>query len=116
MDDDRQTLKEMNMKIADAEHQGDREWLAAILAPRLAFQRADGQLTVDDQVAFLQKVKPDEPGVEKRKLSIEAIELYGNRAVVRCIVAVGERRFDNLRLFVRREGGWKLLGWANEPV
>ena len=46
---------------------------------------------------------------------IEPIELYGDRAIVRCVVAVGDQHFDNLRLFVRREGSWKLLPWANEP-
>jgi hypothetical protein len=25
-------------------------------------------------------------------------------------------KFHNLRLFVRREGQWKLLGWANERL
>ena len=35
---------------------GEREWLATILAPRLAFQLADEARTVDDHVAFLQKV------------------------------------------------------------
>ena len=106
---DQDALRELNNKIADAENKGDREWLATILAPRLAFQRADE--TVDDQVAFLQKVQPGGTRVTR---IIEPVEVYGNRAVVQCIVTVGGQEIHNLRLFVRREGNWKLLGWANE--
>ena len=47
---------------------------------------------------------------------LEPIEIHGNRAIVECIVTVGARDIHNLRLFVRRDGQWKLLGWANEPV
>jgi hypothetical protein len=35
---------------------------------------------------------------------------------VKCIVTCGEERFHNLRLFVRLEQQWKLLGWANERL
>ena len=83
------------------------------LAPRLAFQRADGARTVDDRDTFLQKVKP---GGTRLTRIIEPIELYGDRAIVKCIVQMGERQCHNLRLFVRRDGSWKLLAWANEPV
>jgi hypothetical protein len=111
--DDAHALRELNTKIGDAENRGDGEWLATILAPRLAFQRADELRTVDDQVAFLQKVKPGGTRVIR---IIEPIELYGDRAIVKCIVTAGEQAFHNLRLFVRREGQWKLLAWANEPL
>jgi len=113
MHDDKQTLRELNTKINDAENNGDREWFATILAPRLAFQRADEPRTVDDQVAFLQKVNPGGTRVTR---IIEPIEVYGDRAILQCIVTVGDQEFHNLRLFVRREGCWKLLAWANEPV
>ena len=116
MHDDEQALRELNVNIGDAETKGDREWLATILAPRLAFQRADAQRTIDDQVAFLQKVKPAAPGEERVTRIIEPIEVLGNRAIVRCVVRVGQTDFHNLRVFVRREGNWKLLAWANEPM
>ena len=116
MHDDEQALRELNMKIGDAETKGDRGRLGTILAPRLAFQRADEQRTIDDQVAFLQKVKPAARGEERVTRIIEPIEVLGNRAIVRCVVRVGEMEFHNLRVFVRREGTWKLLAWANEPM
>lgn len=106
-------LRELNLKIGDAENHGDREWLAGILAPRLAFQRADDQRTIDDQVSFLQKVKP---GGTRRTRIIEPIEVLGDRAIVKCVVKVEDKEFHNLRLFVRREGSWKLIAWANEPM
>ena len=37
-------------------------------------------------------------------------------AIVKCTVSVCDQEFHNIRLFVRREGGWKLLAWANEPL
>jgi hypothetical protein len=108
---DQEALRELNLKIGDAENRGDSEWLAGILAPRLAFQRADEQKTVDDQIAFLQKVKA---GGTRVTLVIEPIQLYGDRAIVQCTVKVEDQEFHNLRLFVRRDSGWKLLAWANE--
>jgi hypothetical protein len=42
-------------------------------------------------------------------------QVHGDRAVVACVVTQNGRDFHNLRLFVRRGGEWKLLGWANQP-
>jgi hypothetical protein len=114
MPDDKQALIELNEQINDAENNGKREWLATILAPRLALQRADKPRTIDDQVAFLQKVQKVEHEDKRVLRKIEPIELYGDRAIVKCIIAVGAKEFHNIRLFVRREGDWKLLAWANE--
>src|SRR5512143_1914768 len=111
--DDRQALHDLNLAIGAAENRGDGAWLDRILAPSLAFQRADEQRTIDDRAAFLQKVKAGGGRVTR---VIEPIQVYGDRAIVQCIVSDGARDFHNLRLFVRREGSWKLLGWANEPV
>ena len=114
--DDEQALKELNVKIGDAENRGDHGWLADVLAPRLAFQRADEQKTVDDQVAFLQKVKS---GGSRETQIVEPIDLYGDRAIVKCIITVGDQKFHNLRLFVRRDGQWKLphsIGFSGRPM
>ena len=108
---DQAALMDLNMEIGEAENRGDRDWLAGILAPRLAFQRADDQKTIDDRVAFLQKVKA---GGKRVTRIINPIELFGDRAIVKCIVTVENEEFHNLRLFVRRDGSWRLLAWANE--
>ena len=64
--------------------------------------------------------EPPPPRTHRRfppfRAIVDPIEFYGNRAVVQCIVKVGNREFHNLRLFVLREGQWKLLGWANEEA
>jgi len=110
---DERQLKELNEGIDDAENRGDRTWLAGILAPKLAFQRANDARTIDDHDAFLQKV---EKGGDRVTRIIEPIQVYGDRAIVQCVVTMGGKKYHNLRLFVRRDGGWKLLGWANEPI
>lgn len=108
-------LRELNTRIGLAESQGDREFLASVLAPALVFRRANG--TVVDRATFLDGVAP---GAE-RETEIGSVTLHGeHRAVVTCVVTmvVGEqrRRFHNLRVFVRSDAGaWQLLAWANEP-
>jgi hypothetical protein len=114
--DDIKTLEDLNVQIRVAENQGDRDWLAGVIAPKLAFQRANPERTISDRNEFLDAVKAGAQG----ETEVESISLYGNRAVVTCIVTLktdgGDRRFHNVRLWVRSEGGWKLLGWANEPL
>jgi hypothetical protein len=110
-------LTELNIRIGTAETKGDaeaRSFLCDTIAPVLAFRRANEK--IDSGVQFLQAVKPS----DQRETTIEKIDVYGNRAVVRCVVtmksAAGEKRFHNIRLFVKHEGKWRLLGWANEAV
>lgn len=112
--DDRQALQLLNEQINAAENRGDAAFLAGILAPRLAFQRADPARTVDDGVAFLQKVNDK---FERRIKVIQPIRVEGDRAVVECVVTLEDNSsYHNFRLFVRREAEWKLLGWANERI
>jgi hypothetical protein len=108
---DDEALRRLNARINEAENSGDRDFLAGILAPELAFLRADGK-TVDDAGRFLQKVAPR----ERCQLTFEHVEVLGARALVKCVVTCGKERFHNLRLFVRIEGQWKLLAWANERL
>ncbi len=118
MQDDIQALEQLNIQIGIEESKGDeasREWLKSIIAPKLAFQRAD-KTTIDNREEFLAKVKPS----DCRKTEVQSIDLYRDRAVVTCIVTLksanDERKFHNVRLFVRHDREWKLLGWANEPL
>ena len=107
-------LIECNIEIGAAESRGDRAWLEGALAMKLALQRANEARTIVDCKEFLEAVAsgPD------RVTQIKSIHLYGDRAVVTCIVTMKPegQRYHNLRLFIRREGKWKLLGWANEPL
>ena len=108
---DDEALRTINARLNDAENAGDRDVLAGLLAPELAFLRADGK-TVDDGGRFLQKVARRDPC----DLTVEHVEVIGTRAIVKCVVTCGTTRFHNVRLFVRIEGQWKLLGWANERL
>ena len=112
MASDEETLRVLNLEINRSENEGDGNYLAGVLAPELAFMRADGK-TVDDAGRFLQKAAP-KPALGQ--LAIESIEILGNRAIVQCVVTQAGKRFHNIRLFVRLDGNWKLLGWANEEI
>jgi hypothetical protein len=116
--DDKQALEQLNIEIGNKESEGNSVWLDGVIAPKLAFQRADGT-TFDNREEFLGKVMTS----RRRETKVESIAFYGNRAVVSCIVTLksasgdesDDESFHNLRLFVQHEGKWKLLGWANEP-
>jgi hypothetical protein len=115
MNEDERELRELNTRIGLAESQGDRAFLADVLAPALAFRRANGKVV--DRTAFLEGVGPG----PVRETEIGSVTLHGaHRAVVTCVVTMvdGDRRtpFHNLRVFVRSDTGtWQLLAWANEP-
>jgi len=119
MKDDRQILTELNIEIGEAETEHNYKRLAEIIAPELAFQRADRDRTIDNRERFLQKVKDkaeaDAPQ-QKRTTEVESIAFSANRAVVSCIVSMDSGRYHNLRLFIKRGERWQLLGWANEPL
>lgn len=115
MQPDFDALTDLNLQIGSAESAGDKERLEELLAPVLAFRRANGDYV--DKQRFLDNVANGVP----RETRIESIELVGrSRAIVTCVVSMGDgdqqRSFHNLRLFVRVQDDWKLLGWANEPV
>ena len=124
MPDDYQILTRLNERIGEAEDECDYNWLNCALASGLAFRRANGSIV--DKETYIQKIKADSDNMiehntesENKRTTkiIEPIEIYGERAVVRCVVRLKDKEYHNLRLFVKGEdGGWKLLGWANERI
>jgi len=118
MDDDIETLTLLNIRIGEEETKGgheSRRWLEDLIAPKLAFRRAD-QKTYVDRAGFLAGVGPS----AERETDVRTVTVLGNRAIVECVVKMtspdGDKIYSNLRLFVREDSGWKILGWANEPV
>ncbi len=108
-------LEDINVRIGKAESEGKRKWLESILAPEISFRRANG--VVVGRKKYLASVAK----ADRRETEIEGITLYGARAMVACVVTThgangDKKRFHNLRMFVRVGDGWKLLGWANEPM
>lgn len=117
MPTDRQILRKINHQLGVMEEKGDAnsiKWFENILAPKFAFMRSNG--TFDNRKKFIKKIKPSDP----RETKIISIKVFENRAMVACIVTVksaeGEKKYHNLRLFVRYEMEWRLLGWANEEI
>lgn len=116
--EDIHALEELNDKIGTKEDEGDRAWFIDLTAPEFAFMRADGK-TFDDRVTFLLKVSPKKDAADPRRttdIKIIPTPHNKNRVIVSCIVSIGKKRFHNLRLFVKLDDKWKLLGWANEEV
>lgn len=113
MQNDINALADLNIQIGEAESRGDRHWLDQHIAPVLAFKRSD-ELTFANRENFLSEVVPS----ERRDTEIVSIDLDGDQAIVKCIVTMSPsgEKYHNLRLFVRHEGDWKLLGWANESA
>jgi hypothetical protein len=113
---DEDVLCKINLMIGAGESDGDQAFLSEVLAPVLAFRRANGGLV--DRATFLDGVKPS----ARRETKIESVVMHGQaRAVVTCTVTVLDgaqrKQFHNLRLFVRSDqGAWHLLAWANEPI
>jgi Domain of unknown function (DUF4440) len=118
MQSDRDKLRDLNIRIGAAESAGDKDFLAGVIAPKLAFRRANATGDCVDRDGFLKGVKES----AERQTEIESINiLSANRAIVTCLVTLKTdsipNRFHNARLFIRdKDGQWKILGWANEPA
>jgi len=110
-----ETLQRVNESISTAEDAGDAEALDGLLAPKLAFRRANREVV--DREEYLAAIKRSGP----RQTTLRAIVMLGrDRALVTCDVSMAvdgvQKTFENARLFIRAAGDeWKLLGWANEP-
>ena len=112
MQDDTKKLEELNLRIGELEDEGNLAELTKIIAPEFAFRRANGEVV--GGVAFLKAVKPNTGDL--RHTEVASVDLQGDRAFVTCLVTMGPNTFHNLRLFVRLEGEWKILGWANAKL
>ncbi|MBX9581075.1 MAG: nuclear transport factor 2 family protein [Gemmataceae bacterium] len=108
MGPDIQGLIRLNEEIGAAENAGDAKRLADVVAPRLVFRRRDG--TMADRDEYLKNIRPG-----NRDTRVESVQVYGDRAVVTCVVTDAGQATHNVRLFVKVDGRWRLLGWANEP-
>jgi hypothetical protein len=122
--EDKDVLKQINLNIGEYEQQGNWKALRDYLAiqelrtggeaPVLAFRRASGACV--DARAYLDAVSK---GPERTtKITDDDIMPEGDHiAIARCIVEMGGKKYDNLRVFVRDDASskdWRLLAWANE--
>jgi hypothetical protein len=124
--DTKQELKDLNVKLGQAEKDKDAVFFGAILAETLQFRRANG--TIVDKATFLADlVKPENRNDELTSDQIK-VQLYGsNLAVVTLRVKFsglrgGQQRkgtFRNIRIFRREpgaQGPWLLHFWFNEGI
>ena len=117
MADDASELRRINEEIGGKEAEGDAQFFLKLLASEFAFRRASG--AVVDALAFLKGIGDGKP---RKSAVVEPIQVFGDRAIVECVVTLGDgndaKRYHNLRLFVRASSSeaWQLLGWANEEA
>jgi hypothetical protein len=117
MADDASELRRINEEIGGKEADGDSQFFLKLLASEFAFRRASG--AVVDALAFLKGIGDGKP---RQSAVVEPIQVFGDRAIVECVVTLGDgkdaKRYHNLRMFVRATANesWQLLGWANEEV
>ena len=106
-------LIEINRRIAELENAGDSKGLSAVIADELAFLRADGSII--NKETFLNALKA---GGDRKYESTESVDVFNNRAIIRCIISrnKGKEKVHNIRLFVKKDSNWQLLGWANEVI
>lgn len=108
MQDDITELIRRNEKINEEENSGNVQGLGKYVASEFAFQGRTG--TIVNRSKFLNP----KPG--NRTIQIESVHVFGNRAVVTCVVTDSGAVTHNIRLFVKEGTEWRVLGWANEPV
>jgi hypothetical protein len=117
-----ESLESLNLEIGQKETAIDDKYFEKLLAPAFAMRRANDAREIVDRDAFLENLRRARKNA--RETQIDTISLVGHeRAVASCIVKMGNKRYHNLRVFVRspnrqrgEEPAWLLLSWANEPL
>lgn len=108
-------LETLTREIILRENIGDRAYFEARLATHMAMRQSSGAII--DRAQFLKETKA---GGVREILNFGAITLHGkSRASVSFQVRSGERKLDNLIVFIRQDEapeGWALLAWVNEPL
>lgn len=106
-------LRRFNERLAAEENVGNRPFFEDRLAPVFVLKRANGE--IQDRETFLRLLQPGGQRVCDPK-SIQIVSLGLSRALVTCLVRIGEKSIHNARLFALSEGKWQMLAWANEWI
>lgn len=114
-------LAELNNDIAQWEQRRDEDAireLDACLSEELVFRRADR--TIVDKATFMNALKGPSPFASRESRNA-AVTISRGRAVV-ILTVIGTRKdgtrgaYRNVRIFERREGGWRMELWFNDDV
>ena len=116
-------LKELNEKFGEAEKAKDLSFFEQYMSDNMIFRRAAPGV-IDTKEIFLRKL--DDPDLIYKSISTKVTNVAetGSHAIVRAIVAVDmvnhgdaiQGSFDNLRVFEKSQGDWKLLMWFNRKL
>lgn len=113
-------LRDLNLKIADAEMHRDDGFLSTVVADDLIFRRADASIATKDQ--YLAGIRNPENTYSQVEASNVEVFVHGDGlALVSLIVrAAGVRggkpfsgTFRNTRVFLRHDAGWQCVVWFN---
>ena len=111
-------LLEINERIGRAESDADKAWFEQLLHERFIMRRPSGPLST--KAEFIAGLTTG----ARRQTTMLDLEIHGpHRATARCTVekwALADPEavqvFDNLRVFIRENGRWRLLTWLAESA
>jgi ketosteroid isomerase-like protein len=118
--EDETTLKDLNVKIADAEMNRKDGFLDTVIADDLIFRRADGTTATKEQ--YLAGIRnPENTYSQVEASNVEVFVQDEGLALVSLIVrAAGVRggkpfsgTFRNTRVFAKKPAGWRCVVWFN---
>jgi Domain of unknown function (DUF4440) len=118
---DQSTLTELNIDIAQWEQRRDEDAIQRLdgcLSEELVFRRADR--TIVDKAAFMHALKGPSPFASRESRNV-ALTISRDRAVV-ILTVIGTRKdgtrgvYRNVRVFFRREDGWRMELWFNDDM
>lgn len=117
-DPEQQSLKRLNEEVGEREKAGDSAYFQALLADDFVFRRADGNIVHNKE--YLQSLeKVSENPYERLDTHVREVMVDKDSAVATVLVIAKRksmerpRGFDNVRLFKRESGEWKLIAWIN---
>lgn len=117
-----QKLRDLNIKIGEAEKNGDVEFLESILAENLIFERANKNVVNKEE--YLAALSSGARTYESLVTDQIKVGLDDDNAVVTLRVTTkgklnGEEfsgQFTNVRRFVRLNGQWQCVEWRNTRI
>ena len=110
---DESELVRINEQIGEAEQTADEKFLREVLADELVFRKASGKVVTKEE--FLADLTNNRFERESKNIKV-TLDEENSTALVTLVVHALENKFQNLRVFVRREKGWQCLVWFNTKL
>src|SRR5206468_834977 len=117
-DADKQFLMELNKKMGENEKSADLIFFQDLLADNFLFRRANGDVV--NREAYLQDLEQiAENPYQRLDTHVREVVVDKDSAVATVLVIAKRKKmeqpggFNNVRMFERRNGKWKLVSWIN---